>query len=70
MLPVLLLIGGVYPVLERIPEWLGDDLIDEGQLDAQLLLLLLGYLRFPENECAILVLALLMLLFLMSRFPL
>lgn len=32
-----------------MPEWLGDDLIDDGQLDAKFLLL--GYLKLPENEC-------------------
>lgn len=32
-----------------MPEWLGDDLIDDGQLDA--IFLLLGYLKLPENEC-------------------
>lgn len=36
------------PLRERIPEWLGDDLIDEGQLETQLFLL--GYLKFPEKE--------------------
>lgn len=34
---------------DRIPEWLGDDLIDDGQLEARFLLL--GYLKLPENEC-------------------
>lgn len=32
-----------------MPEWLGDDLIDDGQLEARFLLL--GYLKLPENEC-------------------
>lgn len=43
--------GGVNPARQSTPEWLGDDRIDDGQLDTQLFLL--GYLKFPENECEI-----------------
>lgn len=44
-----LLTGGVNPARwQSTPEWLGDDRIDDGQLETQLFLL--GYLKFPENE--------------------
>lgn len=36
------------PVRDRTPEWLGEDRIEEGQLEAQPLLL--GYLKLPEKE--------------------
>lgn len=36
------------PVRERTPEWLGEHRIEEGQLEAQPLIL--GYLKLPEKE--------------------
>lgn len=54
------------PFRESTPEWLGDDRIDDGQLDT--LLLLLGYRKFPEKEWEIppLLLSFLALVFSMS----
>lgn len=37
------------PARFRTPEWLGDDLIDEGQLATYLRLMILPHFKFPEN---------------------